>query len=776
MLLSLRTALTSLNTAQSALSVVANNVANVNTQGYSRQRVVLGNLGPTSVTASNLPVGRGVEIASLDRVSNALLNDQIREQQSFVGRYAASFGFLDGIEAAINEPGGIGVSSNTAAFFASLNALTESPENAARRTDVIQSARNLADGFRTVDRQLVAAGQRIDDAIRTEVSQINSLLREISDLNQTLGASSLQGAQPSDFLDQQDRLLRDLSERVDLYISREQDGRVSLYSGGNVLVTPALTNEIQIETGREAVGGLSLSVGSRESDFAPSGGRLRGLMDLAEGTAATSRGEMDVLARNMILEFNRVFSTGVPAGGGYTSLTATNRIQDLNFSGSFLDERLGQAGLPFQISNGRLTVNVTDPNGEISRTNIAIDEIGTSVGDLVNALDGITGLNAFVDNLGQLRINAQGGYAFDFSTRVIPNGDPQNTFGSTQATVVGSTTNPINIPAGSSFDIDVNGTGPVTINIANAHTSLESLVTELNTSLSGVGAQAVISQGAIAIRSNSAHPATSTIQLTEGANSPLAALGLSTTLTSGSSKDVTVTFGGSYADTVDRQYTFTPNMAGTIGSTAGLEIEVRDQTGALITTLDVGADYEAGTELRFADGLTVAFGIGTVDPDAGQRVQATFLGDSDTSDLLPALGLAGLFSGSNAGNIGVRDDLLNNPDLFAAGLTAAIGNGDNLNRLTGLQSQDLSDLNGLSFERFYEGFVTDVAIETNRARSTRDSQQAVLNTLEARRDSISGVNLDEELLLLEQYQQMYQASSRFIQVIQEVTDELFTLI
>jgi len=85
-------------------------------------------------------------------------------------------------------------------------------------------------------------------------------------------------------------------------------------------------------------------------------------------------------------------------------------------------------------------------------------------------------------------------------------------------------------------------------------------------------------------------------------------------------------------------------------------------------------------------------------------------------------------------------------------------------------------LNGLTLEGFYVRVITGLGIDASRANSAFDTSTLVMESLQARRDSISGVNIDEELLAMEQFQQAYQVAGRFLQTMQDVNETLMNLV
>ena len=232
---------------------------------------------------------------------------------------------------------------------------------------------------------------------------------------------------------------------------------------------------------------------------------------------------------------------------------------------------------------------------------------------------------------------------------------------------------------------------------------------------------------------------------------------------------------GAYTGSENGQMIFIPNGDGEIGVTAGLTIGVYNAAGGLVSTLDVGRDYTPGSDIEVADGVHVSFGPGTISNTAGHVFALDTLADSDTSDVLVALGMNSFFHGSSAADIEINPSLLANPELLAAGLSGASGDADNLARIVSLRETALGSLNSTTIEGFYTNIVGDLAFDTSSAALTLRNEDALMAHLERQRESVSGVNVDEEMVDLVRFQQAYEAAARFIDTVNDMTKTLINM-
>jgi flagellar hook-associated protein FlgK len=640
-------------------------------------------------------------------------------------------------------------------LFGALDQLRTDPANRSLRGGLVQAGVALSQEFRTVSSRLGDLTGTTFDEVRGLVRVVNDRAGAVAALNQQIIAAEATGASANDLRDARAQQLKEIAKLVDVRALERDNGSLDLLVGGHQLVAGDRTTALAV--GKAGDGGTKLLVGKTDAGGNVKGGRIGALLaqELTGVPGISSR--IDDLARNTILEWNRVHTTGMPGSGPFRSLTSAYGAQDLDGDGRRGDELLAQAGLPFDVSKGELYVSVTnDGTGTFERTRIAIDPATMSLDDLAAAIDGIDNLTASVDPTGRLRISAANGYGFDFSSRLDATPDARGTMGGTQPVLGSSATGPYDLADAAfpmQFVVNSGTTGGtvsslVTLNVGDfrdvANATAEELATAINRQLDPNGA---------------AH----------------AELGLPTVTANGRAYTMDVAVGGAYTGATNRQFTFVPEGDGTIGMTQDLRMRVFDETGNLVTTLDVGNGYEPGEPIAVADGITVSFGAGVVSATQGQAFAVDALADSDSTDVLVALGLNSFFLGSSAADMTVNPDITGNPERLAAGISAAASDAGNLSRLASLREVDLDALDGTSIEDFWSNLVGDVGFDVAAAQTTLGSQESLLAQLQAERESISGVNIDEEMVDLMRFQQSYEAAARFLSVAQEMTDTLINL-
>ena len=264
-----------------------------------------------------------------------------------------------------------------------------------------------------------------------------------------------------------------------------------------------------------------------------------------------------------------------------------------------------------------------------------------------------------------------------------------------------------------------------------------------------------------------------TFQLAGGTALP--ALGLSAGTHTGQDLAVQVALTGEYEGDTNHRWTFEPRGDGTIGSTPGLEVAVRDETGTIVATLDVGLGYSPGNLIPGRDGVSVSFTLGDVSSSGGDAFSTELIADSDTSDVLVGFGLNAFLVGDDSISIDLRSDIRNDPRMFAASATGAVGDGGALLDMLRVQTEDVAELDGTLGE-FYGTLVGSVGFEIGSVANAQEIETFLMASLESQREAVSGVNVDEELVKMIQYEQNYSAAAQFLQVVNQLNATILALV
>ncbi|MCL6632370.1 MAG: flagellar hook-associated protein FlgK [Alicyclobacillus herbarius] len=237
--LGLQTSLRGLMADQAVIETVAHNIDNANTPGYSRQRVNL-----TAATALEVPglrsaapgqIGTGVQIQQITRLRDSYLDEQYRQQNTYLGEWTAEQGTLDKISAIINEPSDTGLSSVMQQFWNDWSKLGSNPSDLATRTLVLQDGQTVAQTLNQMAQQFQDLNSDLSASLTANVAQANQDLVRIAQLNRQITSVYNVGEEPNDLLDQRDLLVDQLSNLADVSIDNA-NGHYTVTIGGQVVV------------------------------------------------------------------------------------------------------------------------------------------------------------------------------------------------------------------------------------------------------------------------------------------------------------------------------------------------------------------------------------------------------------------------------------------------------------------------------------------------------------------------------------------------------------
>lgn len=344
-----------LSVSQQALQLTGNNISNADTEGYTRQRLVIESIypNPNCRFAKGVLIGGGAEVTKIDQVRSAYIDRQLRDEYAAQGQWNTRSEEMDFIESILNETATTGtISTSLADFYDSLSKLTLEADNEGYRTNVQQNAIKLCETLNYYYDQLVDLQKSYNDAMSATVDRINDLVTSIASYNEEIYAYELNGQQANELRDSRNLALDELSQLVNISYSEDTNGKLSVSVEGVELVDhadytllTATADDTGVVSGES--GFYSIYYEGTTTEFAYSGGKLQAYRDLRDGNTVDNMGipylltNLNTLARSLAQEFNAVHSTGytipydggtsqtgidffeVPAGG-YADITAGN--------------------------------------------------------------------------------------------------------------------------------------------------------------------------------------------------------------------------------------------------------------------------------------------------------------------------------------------------------------------------------------------------------------------------------------------------------------------
>lgn len=216
-----------LTVSQRTVDVTSHNIANVNTEGYSRQRAEIVTSRPSS-SYSYGQLGTGAQVEAIERIRDKFLDYQYRNQNSVYGSAYIKNDVLYQIETVFNEPTDTGISTVIGQMFDAWQELSKTPNSSNLRTVVVQQSLTLTDAINSTYRSLDDIQKNCQSLLKNNAIDANSLLDQISDLNDQIRGVTAAGQNPNDLMDKRDKLIDELSYKFDVVVEN------TAYNGVNI--------------------------------------------------------------------------------------------------------------------------------------------------------------------------------------------------------------------------------------------------------------------------------------------------------------------------------------------------------------------------------------------------------------------------------------------------------------------------------------------------------------------------------------------------------------
>ncbi|MFT8668770.1 MAG: flagellar hook-associated protein FlgK [Liquorilactobacillus hordei] len=232
----LNTATTGMSANQVALQTSSHNIANTNTDGYSRQRVQLQTTPPYMIAGVGT-MGTGVKTAKITRVVDDFVRNQIRDANSQYQFYDQKSEVLGQLEGILNEPSDNGALKQLSTLTSSWTQLGNNPELGTAKTLVVENASTFGDTVRGIAKSVNQLKSDSVQSIAKNTLDFNEKIKQLQTLNEQVYNMASQGETPNDLLDSRDNLLKDLSELANISTSTDSYGRVAVQLGGQDILT-----------------------------------------------------------------------------------------------------------------------------------------------------------------------------------------------------------------------------------------------------------------------------------------------------------------------------------------------------------------------------------------------------------------------------------------------------------------------------------------------------------------------------------------------------------
>jgi flagellar hook-associated protein 1 FlgK len=386
----LQTALSGLLAAQQAVDVAGHNIANANTEGYSRERVVMHTKPVIEVpalsanTGEGAQLGTGVSVETYLRIRNGYLDSQYRTQNSAMSGAETQAEELQQAQSAFNEPSSSGISAQLSAFWSAWSSLANAPTSEAAKQAVVAAGEQLASTLRQVDAQLATVSAQATQQYESRAGasgEVAEYAKQIAQLNGQIKLAEQAGQPPNDMLDRRDLLLDKLSALAQISVTKQPDGTdtVAFGDAAKPLVEGTTANWPQAIT-------------------AAAGGQLGALLTLtgAGGQLAKYQSAIDAVASDLASSVNALHTT-TPFFGGETAAT-------LKVAVSAAEVQSSSTGTP---GGNDVALAIADLRGATADQGYSalVEQVG---GDVRGAKGEATNLQTTVNAIGNQRQSVSG--------------------------------------------------------------------------------------------------------------------------------------------------------------------------------------------------------------------------------------------------------------------------------------------------------------------------------------------------------------------------------
>lgn len=410
-----------------AINVTGNNVANVNTPGYSKERV---DILPSMPLVEYAGVfGTGAEVSQVISTRNALIDKRVRNANEQMNFYNKLNNTLDEIQSVFNEENGVGLKGAMEQFFNAWHALSLNPDLETARQQVIEKGLTLSKAIKDAYSSLQQIRNGLDDSVGYTITQINSLAKRIAQLNYEIAKAELGDKDHANTLrDERSQLLEKLTGLANVTIlegsyDKNSKPEMTILLGGMPIVSGKDYNELAAEKleGEKynrvyfvESSGAKIDITGRITD-----GSLGAILKLRDKTVPEYQNDVDKIASTLIQEVNKLHSAGA-------GLTPYSQIEGIYPADPHAALSITQAtGLDIPVKTGSFKIKVVDSSGNevgvftvpVNADDHLIKENPTDTHSIVDRFNNILQGYAMmsISPAGNVQITAENGYKFAFT-------------------------------------------------------------------------------------------------------------------------------------------------------------------------------------------------------------------------------------------------------------------------------------------------------------------------------------------------------------------------
>ena len=781
----LSTGISGVRTYQRALATVGNNIANVDTEGYSRQRLEIQE--SSSSSEGSLNIGNGARAVRVQRSYDSFVVENLRSSQSQLTKHQATLEYVTQLENILADKQ-LSLSTSLDGFFSAVQEVSLSPSSVAARQNMLNAAESTVAQFTSVGTQLSSIEENSYSDLTGQVSALNQFADQLASINVSLNRVNSIDKQPNELLDQRDTLIQDMSKLLRVHAVEKNNGAVDIHIGdvasGQYLVQGNKGTNLGIERSATNPDKAVLMLDPFMSPQAVSqvvGGSIAGISEFRQNSLTILRDELDTLTQVFVGQVNDTHALGIDAQG--------------NFGGDLFSVGNIYAVTPgLNKGTGFVTVSAL-PNAKIERLTMDLTYSDSkklwTLTDTVSkkAVTGVTELT-----MGGVKVTLSG----------VPKDADTFSLTSTKRPIDAmqvSVTKHSNIASGGAVSVtrasaNASGTrmilnGYVKPTAAVADTTMD---TALRNNIAQVAASDLTASNSVAfvIPANTQDSQFYSTEQNGSSNTQMqvftrAGKQLYGSALSSSEQTALVTSSNgfssnaAYDSTYNNQTGSNAYMDANVTVTNPTSGDARDYfalAGSLKEDLLV---FVTGTGSAEVSGQWGSLATVDVREQLRQNIDVQFAADASTYVLTDTTTNTKLTSGTFAAGGTIEhngwtvsfDGVIQANDKFSVrGNSAQAGDNRNLLKIIDLQgNKDIFSGRG-DFTEVYTDVIGDLGYSVVQSAVSRDAQQIIFDQAQAKRDETSAVSLDEEAANLLRFQQAYQASAQVISTATKLFDTI----
>jgi flagellar hook-associated protein 1 FlgK len=305
---------------QQAQAVTGHNLDNVNTEGYSRQKVEISSFEPVYMPGLNRAetagqLGQGAVVERVERVRDQLLDSRIVAQSSGEGYWNVRDRYVREMEQMYLETGQNSVRSKMDKFWDAWQELSQHAADSEFRTAVLQRGKTMIDGIHNHYQGLKRLQTQVDEDIQITVSRVNELSRQIAALNGDILRVKAQGDFPNDLMDRRDLLVDKLASIIDITVDQRDPDEYMVHTSGHVLVQGQVPRQFEMKKEADAEGFAHLYWRDAQQEMVFNRGSLGALMELRDVTIEFEIQNLDSMTMNFTDMVNEIHRDAYGANG-----------------------------------------------------------------------------------------------------------------------------------------------------------------------------------------------------------------------------------------------------------------------------------------------------------------------------------------------------------------------------------------------------------------------------------------------------------------------------